>query len=97
VPQEGGAQKGYGDLVLSLRFERFASGVRRDWEHNLDVTARILLMGDFSFCPIHDFNSLRLACTTIERFGSRLTLADSTERCDSVGTSRSRFGETKLF
>ena len=54
-------QKGYGDLVLSLRFERFASAVRLDWEHNLDVTARILLNGDFTFCPIYDFNSLRVA------------------------------------
>ena len=54
-------QKSYGDLVLSLRFERFASAVRLDWEHNLDVTARILLNGDFTFCPIYDFNSLRVA------------------------------------
>ena len=52
-------QKSYGDLVLSLRFERFASAVRLDWEHNLDVTARILLNGDFTFCPIYDFNSKR--------------------------------------
>jgi hypothetical protein len=44
--------------------------------------------GDSTFCPIRDFNSLRggmgAHSTTLERFGSRLTLADSTERSDSI-------------
>ena len=35
------------------------SGVER--EYNLNVTARILLNGEFTFCPIHDFNELRVA------------------------------------
>ena len=36
-------QKGYGDLVLSLRFERFGPAVHLEWEYNLDVMARMLL------------------------------------------------------
>ena len=60
-------QESYGDLVLSFRFERFASAVRLDWEHNLDVTARVLLNEDFTFCPIYDFNSLRVAWSTLSQ------------------------------
>ena len=77
-------QNSYGDLILSLRLERFAWVVRLDWEHNLYVTARMLLMGDFTFCPIHDFNGLRAACTTAGRFGSRLPLTDSRKRSGSI-------------
>ena len=45
-------QKGYGDLVLSLRFERLGSAVHLDWEYNLDVMARMLLKEGISrFVP----------------------------------------------
>ena len=40
---------------------RFARAVRVEREYNLNVTARILLNGEFTFCPIHDFNELRVA------------------------------------
>ena len=32
--------------------------IRLGLEHNLNVTARILLNGEFTFCAIHDFNGL---------------------------------------
>jgi hypothetical protein len=40
---------------------RFATAIRLDRQHNLDVTARILLNGEFTFCPTHDFNELSVA------------------------------------
>jgi hypothetical protein len=39
-------QKGYGDLVLSLRFERFASAVRLDWN------ARLYPLRPQTFCNL---------------------------------------------
>jgi hypothetical protein len=53
-------QEGYGDLVTRRDAEdtRFATNIRLDREYNLHVTARILLNGDFTFCPICDFNGL---------------------------------------
>src|SRR6266481_2482010 len=56
-------QKGYGDLGARRDWKagRFATAVRLDRGYNLNVTARILLNGDFTFCPIHDFNGLRMA------------------------------------
>ena len=44
-----------------LEAGRFARAVRVEREYNLNVTARILLNGEFTFCPIHDFNELRVA------------------------------------
>src|SRR5260370_31428948 len=53
----------YGDLAAGRdrKAGRFAEAVRLDRGHNLDVTARILLNGDFTFCPINNFNALRMA------------------------------------
>jgi hypothetical protein len=63
VPQASGATKCYGDLGTRRDAEdmRFATGMRLDREYNLDVTARILLNGDFTFCPIYDFKELGVA------------------------------------
>ena len=44
-----------------LEAGRFARAVRVEREYNLNVTARILLNEEFTFCPIHDFNELRVA------------------------------------
>ena len=44
-----------------LEAGRFARAVRVEREYNLNVTARILLNGEFTFCPIHHFNELRVA------------------------------------
>ena len=95
VPQEGGAAKRLWRFGPEPAFRAIWAGcpprvgiqLRR---YGTNVAKR----GDFTFCLIHDFNSLRVACTTAERVGL-LTLADSTERFDS--SSKSRFGETKLF
>ena len=52
----GGAARSYGDLttVRDLKAGRLATAVRLKWEHNLNVLARILLNGEFTFCPIRD-------------------------------------------
>jgi len=57
-------QKGYGDLGTGQQL-----GVRR-LEHgcNLDVTARMLLNGDFTFCPICDSNGLHLPSEPFDNF-----------------------------
>ena len=44
-----------GERCVVPRALSYASLERR---HNFEVTARILLMGKFAFCPIHDFNEL---------------------------------------
>jgi hypothetical protein len=56
-------QKGYGDLTTGreLKAGQLATAVRLECEHNLDVLARILLNGEFTFCPIRDFNQLAVA------------------------------------
>ena len=53
----------YGDLATGreLKAGRFATAIRLDRGHNLNVTARMLLNGDFTFCPICDFNELSVA------------------------------------
>ena len=47
---------------------RFARAVRVEREYNLNVTARILLNGEFTFCPIHHFNELRWQESAIGNF-----------------------------
>ena len=47
----------YGDLATGRRLAR---GIRLGQEDNLNVMARILLMVKFTFCPIRDFNELRV-------------------------------------
>ena len=37
------------------------TAIRLEREYNLNVTAQILLNGEFTFCPIHDFNELSMA------------------------------------
>jgi hypothetical protein len=53
----------YWDLSTGrdMKARRLATAIRLEWEHNLNVPARILLNGDFTFCPIRDFNELSLA------------------------------------
>src|SRR6516225_4959748 len=57
VPQEGGAANGYGDLVAGPDLRRSASANRLEQGCNLDVPARMLLNGDFTFCPIRNFRA----------------------------------------
>ena len=56
-------RKLYGVLVtgVSWRPDDLPRAIRVERRHNLNVTARILLNGEFTFCPIHDFNELRVA------------------------------------
>jgi hypothetical protein len=56
-------RKLYGVLVtgVSWRADDLPRAVRVEREYNLNVTARILLNGEFTFCPIHNFNELRVA------------------------------------
>ena len=53
----------YGDLAMGrdLQARRLATAIRLGLEHNLNVTARMLLNGDFTFCPICNFNELSVA------------------------------------
>jgi hypothetical protein len=55
-------RKLYGVLVTGVgwRADDLPRAVRVEREYNLNVTARILLNGEFTFCPIHDFNELRV-------------------------------------
>ena len=55
VPQAAGAANGYGDLVTEPDFWR---SIRLERRCNLDVLARMLLNGDFTFCPIRNFKGL---------------------------------------
>jgi hypothetical protein len=52
-----GRSADYGDLAKAAVC---AMSIRLRLEHNLNVTARILLNGDFTFCAIHDFNGLAM-------------------------------------
>jgi hypothetical protein len=54
-------QNGYGDLVAGQDFRRFGSAIRLEQGYNLNVPARMLLNGDFTFCPISDFKGLSLS------------------------------------
>ena len=53
----------YGDLTTAreLKAGRLATAVWLECEHNLNVLARILLSGEFTFCPSRDFNELAVA------------------------------------
>ena len=52
----------YGDLARGrdLKAAR-PTAFRLERAYNLDVMARILLNGEFTFCPTHDFNGLSVA------------------------------------
>ena len=52
-----GRAASYGDLA-TRRDGRVATAIPVEQEYNLYVPARKLLNGDFTFCPIHDFNEL---------------------------------------
>ena len=58
VQQAVGAANGYGDLVAGPELRRSASANRLEQGCNLDVPARKLLNGDFTFCPIRNFKGL---------------------------------------
>ena len=53
----------YGDLAMGrdLQARRLATAIRLGLERNLNVMARMLLNGDFTFCPICNFNELAVA------------------------------------
>ena len=55
----------YGDLAMGrdLQARRLATAIRLGLERNLNVMARMLLNGDFTFCPICNFNGLSVAKT----------------------------------
>ena len=77
-------QKGYGDLGTGQSFWRVGSVIEDRTRVQLKRSGtNVAKRGDFTFCLIHDFNSLRVAGTTTERVGL-LTLADSTERFDPI-------------
>src|SRR5262249_53902802 len=46
---------------VSWRLDDLPRAIRVERGYNLNVTARILPNGEFTFCPIHDFNELRVA------------------------------------
>src|SRR6516225_9888768 len=58
VQQAVGAANGYGDLVAGPELRRSASATRLEQGCNLDVPARKLLNGDFTFWPIRNFKGL---------------------------------------
>src|SRR6516164_1207835 len=58
VQQAVGAANGYGDLVAGPELRRSASANRLEQGCNLDVPARMLPNGDFTFCPIRNFKGL---------------------------------------
>ena len=58
VPQERGAANGYADLGAGPDSRRSASASWLEQECNLSVPARMLLNGDFTFCPIRNFKGL---------------------------------------
>jgi hypothetical protein len=53
----------YADFATGrdLNTGRLEAAIRLGRGHNLNVTARILLNREFTFCPIHDFNELGVA------------------------------------
>ena len=53
----------YGDLAMGrdLQARRLATAIRLGLERNLNVMARMLLNGDFTFCPVCNFNELAVA------------------------------------
>ena len=68
-----------------LKVRRFATAIRLERKYNLNVTAQILLNGEFTFCPIHDFNELRVARErdrqlVRDELPDNLWLSDSIER-----------------
>jgi hypothetical protein len=81
----------YGDLTTGreLKAGRLATAVRLEWEHNLNVLARILLNGEFTFCPIRDFNELAVA-----EEHTRQLLRDELHDKLWTGWKRNRFSRT---
>jgi len=80
-------RKLYGVLVTgeSWRPDDLPRAIRVERGYNLNVTARILLNGEFTFCPIHDFNELRVARErdrqlVRDELPDNLWLSDSIER-----------------
>ena len=87
----------YGDLATGRRLAR---GIRLGQEDNLNVMARILLMVKFTFCPIRDFNELRVPkINTLQLLRDELhnSLGNSIERRDSRRLRKSQLAEPKLF
>jgi hypothetical protein len=95
-------RKLYGVLVtgVSWRPDDLPRAVRVERECNLNVTARILLNGEFTFCPIHDFNELRVARER-DRQLLRDELPDNLWMSDSmeglIWTSKVSTGRAGLF
>jgi hypothetical protein len=83
--RDGAARSGYGDCraARSLVRRRFLTAVGVEYEHNFNVTARILLNGDFDFRPICDFKELGVAkisrVTTCRLYASQWAEAVSSE------------------
>jgi hypothetical protein len=80
----------YGDLATERRLAR---GIRLGQETNLNVSARILLMVKFTFCPTRDFNELRVPKMNTYNFcviTFTTALGNSIERRDSRRLRKSR-------
>ena len=80
-------RKLYGVLVAGVSWRRddLPRAVRVERAYNLNVTAQILLNGEFTFCPIHDFNELRVArerdrLLVRDELPDNLWMSDSIER-----------------
>jgi hypothetical protein len=96
-------RKLYGVLVagVSWRRDNLARGIRVERAYNLNVTARILLNGEFTFCPIHDFNELRVARErdrqlVRDELPDNLWMSDSIER-QLLDLRKSRQAELDFF
>ena len=95
-------RKLYGVLVTGVNWrpDDLPRAVRVEREYNLNVTARILLNGEFTFCPIHDFNELRVARQRDrqllrDELPDNLWMSDSIERL--IWTSKVSTGRAGLF
>src|SRR5262249_58967097 len=99
-------RKLYGVLVTGVSSKRDdlprpPRPIRVERGYNLNVTARILLNGEFTFCPIHDFNELRVARErdrqlVRDALPDNLWISDSHRAIDS-GLRKSRQAELDFF
>jgi hypothetical protein len=82
-----------------LKAGRFATAVRLEWEHNLNVLAQILLNGEFTFCPIRDFNELAVAEEHTRQLLRDVSFTTSFRQHEAkpILEDKSRLAEPKLF
>jgi hypothetical protein len=95
-------RKLYGVLVTGVSWRRddLPRAIRVERGYNLNVTARILPNGEFTFCPTHDFNELRVARErdrqlVRDELPDNLWMSDSIERL--IWTSKVSAGPSWTF